>query len=79
MAAKQNLTVQLDREVVRRAKILAAQRGTSVSGLVASSIARMVDEEEGYEVAQRRALAFLEKGFRLGGRVHATREELHER
>ena len=35
MALKQNLTIQLDRETIRKAKILAARRGTSVGALVA--------------------------------------------
>ena len=33
--AKRNLTVQLDEEVIRQPKLLAARRGTSISGLVA--------------------------------------------
>jgi Family of unknown function (DUF6364) len=33
--ARRNLTVQLDEDVIRQAKVLAARRGTSVSGLVA--------------------------------------------
>jgi hypothetical protein len=38
MTQRQNLTVQLDRETIRKAKILAAKRGTSVSALVAAQI-----------------------------------------
>ena len=38
--AKTNLTIQLDEEVIRRARIVAAKRGTSVSAwLPASSTA----------------------------------------
>ena len=33
--AKTNLTLQLDEGVIRRARIVAAKRGTSVSALVA--------------------------------------------
>jgi len=36
-AAKQNLTVQLDADVIRKAKVIAAHRGTSVSQLVAGT------------------------------------------
>ncbi len=77
--AKQNLTVQLEQETIRRAKILAAQRGTSVSQLVAQTIDQLVQREETYEAARKRAMAFLKKGLHLGGRVTATRDELHER
>ncbi len=75
MAGKQNLTVYLDREIVRKAKILAARRGTSVSGLVASQIK---DAADAYESARRTALELLERGFHLGGR-RVKRAELHER
>lgn len=79
MSAKQNLTVSLDKEIIRKAKILAATRGASISHLLASYIERMTEEEESYERAQRRALALLEQGFHLGGKVKATRDEWHER
>jgi hypothetical protein len=36
---KRNVTLQLDDHVIRRAKVLAAKRGTSVSGLVAAELA----------------------------------------
>jgi predicted transcriptional regulator len=78
MTAKQNLTVQLDREIIRKAKILAAKRGTSVSGLIASQIRESVESDDAYESARRTALELLERGFHLrGGRLN--RNDLHER
>lgn len=65
---KQNVTVSLDRQTVRKAKILAARRETSISGLVAAQIEAMVDADEAYEQAKRQALALLDQGFHLGGR-----------
>ncbi len=76
---KQNLTISLDRQTLRKAKILAAKRGTSISGLLAGQIEILVGEEEAYERAERQALALLEQGFHLGGVIQATRDELHER
>lgn len=76
---KQNLTVQLDSDTVRKVKVLAARRGTSISGLVAAEIGRIVGEEDQYESARRMALELLEQGFHLGGQNRASREELHER
>ena len=35
----------------------------------------LVAEDDAYEQAQRRALAFLERGFHLGGRIDSTRDE----
>ena len=78
MAERQNLTVQMDRELIRKARILAARRGTSVSGLVASELKRLIGDDEAYEAARRSALQLLEKGFHLGGKK-VSREELHER
>lgn len=75
----QNITVRLDRQTLRRAKVLAAKRNTSISGLLAQQIATLVGEDDAYEQAQRRALALLDRGFHLGGRIEATRDEWHER
>lgn len=76
---KQNLTVRLERETIRKAKILAAKRSTSISGLIARQIEVLIGEEEAYENAKRQALALLDKGFDLGGEIRASRDELHER
>jgi len=76
---KQNLTIRLDRKTIRLAKILAAKRATSISGLVSSQIEILVGEEEAYERAERLALSLLEQGFHLGGEIRASRDELHER
>ncbi len=40
---KTNLTLQLDADVVQRARILAAKRGTSVSALVANELDALVE------------------------------------
>jgi uncharacterized protein DUF6364 len=76
---KQNLTIRLDRETIRKARIVAAKRSTSISGLVTRQIELLVGEEEAYESAKRRAFALLDQGFDLGGEIRASRDELHER
>jgi len=76
---KQNLTISLDRQTIRMAKILAARRSTSISGLLARQIEILVGEEEAYERAERQAMSLLDRGFHLGGAVRASRDELHER
>ena len=75
----QNLTVRLDQATVRKAKVLAARRGTSVSKLIAHTIEALVGDDEAYEAARRKALDFLHHGFHLGGSVCASRDKLHER
>jgi len=79
MGSKQNLTVSLDTETIRKAKILAAGRNTSVTKLLTGYVEEMIAEEERYDAAQRTALSYLEKGFHLGGEIRVTREEWHER
>lgn len=78
-AAKQNVTISLSRDVLKKAKILAARRETSISGLLAQEIETLVESDEAYERAKRQALVLLAEGFHLGGVVRATRDELHER
>ena len=77
--AKQNVTISLSRGVLKKARILAARRETSISGLLAQEIESLVGDEEAYERAERQALALLEKGFHLGGATRVKRDELHER
>jgi hypothetical protein len=76
---KQNLTVSLPQQTIRKAKILAARRGSSISGLLAEQIEILVGEEEAYERAQRQAVALLDQGFHLGGVIRSNRDEWHER
>jgi hypothetical protein len=76
---KQNLTISLDRQAIRKAKIIAARRSTSISGLLAHQIELLIGEEEAYERAERQAMTLLDQGFHLGGVIRVSRDELHER
>jgi predicted transcriptional regulator len=76
---KTNITLKLDGDLLRKAKVLAAEKDTSVSALLAQQLEKIVREREGYEQAKRRALAILKKGFDLGYTPPASRDELHER
>jgi hypothetical protein len=78
-SATQNITIRLDRRTLRKARILAVKRNTSISRLLAAQIETLVGEDEAYEQARRRAIALLDKGFHLGGRIEAPRDEWHER
>ncbi len=76
---KQNITISLTKETIRKAKILAARRETSITGLLAQQIEILVGEEEAYERAERQAMALLDQGFHLGGLISASRDQWHER
>lgn len=76
---KRNITLSLDVDLVKKAKIISGKRMTSVSQLLSSEIARVIEEDERYEESRRLALSLLEKEYHLGGRITVSREELHER
>ncbi len=75
---KQNITLSLDKALIKKAKILAASRDTSVSKMFSEELARLVEDAETYDRARRNAMALLEKGFHFGG-IPADRESLHDR
>ncbi len=72
-----NITVTLDEEVARWARVEAARKDTSVSRLLGGILKERMAEKDGYQRAMRRALArtaFLKTDGR-----YLTREEAHER
>ena len=76
---KQNLTISLEKELIKKAKILAAQKETSVTGLLSEYLEKIVSEEEAYEKAKQKAFQKLKRGYSLGGQKPVSRDELHER
>jgi len=78
---KQNVTLSLPTDTVRRLKVLAAERGTSISRMLTERLEEILNRDDEYERARRRGLARLEQGWDLGtgGRREWTRDELHER
>ena len=76
--AKANLTVQLDEDVIRRARIVAAKRGTSVSALVARQLDGLVEQDARYEKAWARADELMKTATPRGGRSW-RRDDLHDR
>jgi hypothetical protein len=79
MTAKQNITVSLRRELLVRARALAAQRRVSVSGLLEQEIEKQVTYARAYAASRRKALALLKQGMHLGGQAIANRDALHDR
>ena len=73
-----NLTVKITKETARKARVIAAERDTSVSALVTSLIEDLARQRDGYDDAKKRALARMRKGYHLGFKP-VPREQLHER
>jgi predicted transcriptional regulator len=76
---KTNITLKLDRAVLRKIKILAAKRETSISALVTIQMEELVNREDGYEQAMKRSIARMKKGLGLGWQKAASRDELYDR
>lgn len=78
-----NLTVAIEEEVYRKARVLAAESGTSVSALVRDHLREITGEKarlrEDLAETNRlmEALPQQTAGFRIGSRP--TREEMNER
>jgi hypothetical protein len=76
---KQDITLAIEAKLLRKAKLLAARRGASLSGLLAEDLAARVKEAEAYEQARRQALSLFEQKLPLGGKGMGDRGRLHER
>lgn len=76
---KQNITISLDREIIKKARILAAKNATSISRLIGDELTAKIIQEERYQQAHRQALADLNTGFHFGGKGIQSRDALHER
>ena len=77
----QNVTVSLPKPLLRKLRLIAVQRESSVSGLLRHVLAEIVAQEDQYERDRRRHLTLMKDSRGLGteGISHWTREELHDR
>lgn len=74
-----NITLKIEAELLREARILAAEEDTSISALLSRQLENLVQQRKSYDRARRRALARLRQGFVLHWSPPRTRDELHER
>jgi plasmid stability protein len=73
-----NLTITVDDDVLRWAKVWAAMHDTSVSRLVGEVLRDRMRQEEGYAEAMEQALALAPERLKESA-GYPTREELHDR
>jgi len=76
-ARLRNITVTLEEEVARWARMQAAREETSVSRLLGGILKERMTEQDGYQRAMRRALA--RKPFLKSDGRYLSREEVHDR
>lgn len=77
--AKTNVTLKLDADLLREARVFAAEEGSSVSALLTGRLEMMIRERKAFDKARRRALARLREGLDLQWTPPRSRDELHER
>jgi plasmid stability protein len=74
-----NITITLDEEVARWARIKAAEAETSVSRLVGEMLRQSMLNEQAYRSAMHRFLAKEPKPISETGSAYPERDEVHER
>jgi hypothetical protein len=72
-----NLTITADEEVLRWARVKAAEENTSVARLVGDLLRERMFAENGYEAAKQRFLGWKPRALSRG--AYPSREELHDR
>lgn len=78
---RQNVTLSIEKSLLKKAKILAASEDKSLSELFREVLESRIKEASGYKKALNRQLKMLREAFDLGtkGKISLTREKLHER
>ena len=76
---KTNVTLKLDADLLREARVLAAEEGQTISALLTDRLKTQIRERKAFDKAQRRALARLRAGLDLRWTPPTSRDELHER
>jgi len=75
---RKNVTIVLDEETARWARIEAARRNTSVSRLVGALLREHMERERDYEAAMSRFLSIEPRVLKRGG-GYPSREATHRR
>jgi hypothetical protein len=78
---RQNITLALPKDMIRRVKSMAASEDKSISQLLRETLEKKLKDDSNFRSAKRRQIMLLKNGFDLGtkGQITATRETLHER
>lgn len=76
---KAKLTLRIDADLLREARVLAAEEGRSVSALLCGLLAGLVRERRAFHKARRRALERLGHGVNLQWEPSSDRYSVHER
>jgi len=76
---KKNITITMDEETARWARVRAAERNTSVSRMVGEMLREKMQADRSYEQAMQEFLALEPVMLKQPGEKYPSREELHDR
>ncbi|MGH9792440.1 MAG: CopG family transcriptional regulator [Candidatus Acidiferrales bacterium] len=76
---KSNITLRIDADLLREARVIAAEEGRSISAWLADRLEVIVRERSAFERARRRALARLHRGLDLRWAPPKSRGDFYER
>jgi len=76
---KQNITISLDKDLIRAGKMIAAQKGTSLNRMLRLELERIIQSVRQYDMAKQKAIAAMKVGFHSDMDRYPFRDELHER
>jgi hypothetical protein len=76
---RQNITLSLPREILKKGKMLAAKIGISFNELVRELLQRTAENEEGYRTSADRQMKRMKEGIPLGtkGKISWQRDKLY--
>ncbi|MGV8118905.1 MAG: DUF6364 family protein [Candidatus Xenobiia bacterium LiM19] len=77
---RQNITLSIPKKLLRHAKHIALEKGTSLSGLLTRMLEELALREDIYDMARKSHIPLMENfDLGTGGTIALKREELHER
>ena len=79
MSSARNITLSIDEAILRDARVMAAERGLSVSAFLRRELIQLVEAQRGYGKARECAVRRLRRGTSLGAGRLPRREDLHDR
>ena len=74
-----NLTITIDDEILKRARLRATEQGTSVNAVVRAYLEQYAGSRSAQEQAVAKLLALSKQATSKRGRRAGSRDELHER
>ncbi len=76
---RQNITLSMERDLLKRVRGHAAAKGKSISALMADELRHIVEDDEAYRQAMAAAVAQMSEGLDLDALGFGNREGAHDR